>query len=54
MSEFNVPMGQVLSVNKAIENMNNLVKKDQRTMKHPGNALVFDEVVSSGVSFVFI
>uniref|UniRef100_A0A8C5BMP1 ST14 transmembrane serine protease matriptase a n=1 Tax=Gadus morhua TaxID=8049 RepID=A0A8C5BMP1_GADMO len=45
MSEFNVPMGQVLSVNKAIENMNNLVKKDQRTMKHPGNALVFDEVV---------
>ncbi|XP_030236206.1 ST14 transmembrane serine protease matriptase a [Gadus morhua] len=54
MSEFNVPMGQVLSVNKAIENMNNLVKKDQRTMKHPGNALVFDEVVSSAMDGRFL
>ncbi|CAL8334186.1 unnamed protein product [Boreogadus saida] len=54
LSEFNVPMGQASSVDQAIGNMDNLVKKDQRTMKHPGNALVFDEVVSSAMDGRFL
>ncbi|CAJ1064970.1 ST14 transmembrane serine protease matriptase a [Xyrichtys novacula] len=49
LSEFSVPTGQEASVDKAMSTMDKLVDKEQRTLHRPGNALVFDDVVSSAL-----
>lgn len=48
LSEFNVPAGQEAAVDKAMSSMDKLVAKEQRTLSRPGNALVVEDVVSSG------
>lgn len=49
LSEFNVPVSQGAAVDNAMASMDKLVEKEQRTFR-AGNALVFDDVVSSGAS----
>lgn len=48
LSEFSVPVGQEAAVDRAMNGMDKLVDKVQRTMFRPGNALVVDDVMSSG------
>lgn len=48
LSEFNVPTGQEAAVDKAMSTMDKLVDKEQRSMYRAGNALVLEDVVSSG------
>uniref|UniRef100_A0A3B5BNQ2 Suppression of tumorigenicity 14 n=1 Tax=Stegastes partitus TaxID=144197 RepID=A0A3B5BNQ2_9TELE len=49
LSEFRVPAGQEAAVDKIMSSMDKLVDKEQRTLKRPGNALVFADVVSSAL-----
>lgn len=48
LSEFSVPAGQEAAVDKAMSTMDKLVDKEQRSLYRPGNALVVEDVVSSG------
>uniref|UniRef100_A0A8D3D839 ST14 transmembrane serine protease matriptase a n=1 Tax=Scophthalmus maximus TaxID=52904 RepID=A0A8D3D839_SCOMX len=48
LSEFRVPAGQEGAVDSAISSVDRLVEKEQRALNRPGNALVVDDVVSSG------
>lgn len=43
-------MGQEAAVDNAMATLNKLVEKEQRSLKRPGNALVLEDVVSSGKS----
>lgn len=43
-------MGQEAAVDSAMAAMDKLVEKEQRSLKRPGNALVLEDVVSSGKS----
>lgn len=49
LSEFRVPAGQEAAIDKIMSSMDKLVDKEQRTLKRPGNALVFSDVVSSAL-----
>ncbi|XP_069577089.1 ST14 transmembrane serine protease matriptase a [Brachyistius frenatus] len=49
LSEFRVPAGQETAVDSVMTSMDKLVDKDQRALHRPGNALVFEDVVSSAL-----
>lgn len=48
LSEFSVPVGQEAAIDRAMNGMDKLADKEQRTLYRPGNALVVDDVMSSG------
>ncbi|KAI3354045.1 hypothetical protein L3Q82_018600 [Scortum barcoo] len=48
LSEFRVPVGQEAAVDNAMSSMDKLVDKARRSFHTPGNALVFEDVMSSG------